>query len=85
MNKTFSLTAMALTAAVAATALAPAAFAYSDKVEASCTDDYFKYCSSHEAGSTAMRRCMEANGKSLSRKCINALVDSGEVPRKFKR
>lgn len=85
MIKALRLAKLALTATLALSAFAPAAFAASEKVEANCTDDYFKYCSAHEAGSTAMRRCMEANGKSLSRKCINALVDSGEVPRKFKR
>jgi len=85
MTKALHIATMALTATLTLTAVTPAAFAVSDKVEANCTDDYLKYCSTHEAGSTAMRRCMEANGKSLSRKCINALVDAGEVPRKFKR
>lgn len=72
-------------AALALAGLATSASAYSDKVQRECTDDYLLFCSEHPVGSTAMRRCMEANGKQLSRRCVNALVDAGEIPRKFKR
>ncbi len=66
-------------------AMASQASAYTDKVQNQCKDDYLNYCSEFPVGSTGARRCMEANGKSLSRRCINALVDSGELPRKYKR
>ena len=61
------------------------AMAYSDRTQNACKNDYLEYCSAHPVGSTGMRRCMEANGKNLSGRCINALVDAGEIPRKFKR
>jgi len=78
------LTSAAL-AALTLAGLASSASAYSDKVQNYCKDDYLTFCSEHPAGSTGMRRCMEAHGKQLSSRCINALVDAGELPRKFKR
>lgn len=72
-------------AALAVAGFATAASAYSDKVQRECQDDYLSFCSEHPVGSTAMRRCMEANGKHLARRCVNALVDAGEIPRKYKR
>ena len=60
-------------------------FAYSDRVNASCQNDYYSFCSQHPVGSTTLRRCMEANGRSLSQRCVNALVDAGEIPRKYRR
>lgn len=85
MTFSFRSVSFALTAAVAVAALAGPAFAVSEKVEDACSDDYLRFCSQHSVGSNGLRRCMEANGRSLSRKCINALVDSGEIPRKYKR
>ena len=79
---TMTRTAIALTALCA---FASSASAYTDRVQESCKDDYLTYCSAHPVGSTGMRRCMEANGKQLSTRCINALVDAGEIPRKMKR
>jgi len=61
------------------------AFAASERVQEACKGDYLSFCSEHPVGSTGMRRCMEANGKSLSKRCVNALVDTGEIPRKYKR
>ncbi len=72
-------------AALAVSGFATAASAYTDKVQHECQDDYLSFCSEHPVGSTAMRRCMEANGKHLTRRCLNALVDAGEIPRKYKR
>ena len=79
------LAAMALVTGMAAALLAAPAYAMSDKVNQYCEDDYFKFCSAHPVGSTGLRRCMEANGKQLSRKCVNALADAGEIPRKFRK
>lgn len=61
------------------------ALAYSEKVQKACKEDYLSFCSAHPVGSTGMRRCMEANGKQLSRRCINALVDAGDIPRNLRR
>lgn len=74
---------------VAASALlaitATGAAAYEEKVQKYCKDDYMSFCSAHPIGSTGMRRCMEANGKQLSRKCVNALADAGEIPKHLRR
>lgn len=84
--KSTTLAAIAIAATLAASAAAAtAAFAYSDKVQAACQDDYLSFCAAHPVGSSSMRRCMEANGKALSRRCLNALVDAGEIPRKHRR
>jgi hypothetical protein len=80
MNNCSFKIALALGALVS---LSTAASAYSDRVQNNCKGDYLNFCSAHPVGSTGMRRCMEANGKSLSPKCLSALVDSGEIPRKF--
>ena len=74
-----------LAAALILAALATASGAYADRLETACKQDYLSFCGEHPAGSTGMRRCMEANGKNLSKRCINALVDAGEIPRKYKR
>lgn len=78
-------TAMVLMSLAVLGANVPAAFAYSDKVQQFCKDDYLSFCSAHPIGSTGMRRCMEANGKQLSKRCVNALVDAGEIPRNLRR
>ncbi len=79
------LTTAAIATLVAATAFATGAQAYTSRVQNSCKNDYLSFCSAHAVGSTEARRCMEANGKSLSGNCINALVDAGEIPKKYKR
>ncbi|MEQ1696610.1 MAG: hypothetical protein ABL901_12280 [Hyphomicrobiaceae bacterium] len=77
--------ALAIATGVMAVLTATAAQAYSDKINQHCEDDYFKFCSAHAVGSTGLRRCMEANGKQLSRRCVNALADAGEIPRKYRK
>lgn len=69
----------------AATFMATAvpASAFSDRVQSSCTSDYISFCSRHDPDSPALRYCMESNRNKLSQQCINALVDAGEVPRKY--
>ena len=57
--------------------------AYSTKVKDACAGDYQNFCSQYEADSTKLRRCFESNRKGLSRICITALVDAGEVPAKY--
>ncbi len=72
----------ALIAALALAALAlPAAEAgaVSANVKSACMGDYFQYCSSHQVGSTSLRRCMRSVGHKLSKRCVNALVAAGEV------
>lgn len=61
------------------------ATAYSRKVENACAGDYQNYCSQYAPKTAALRRCFESNRKSLTRRCINALIDAGQVPRKYLR
>lgn len=59
------------------------ALAYSQKVEDACAGDYQNFCSQYLPDSTELRRCFESNRKGLSKICVNALVDAGEVPTKY--
>ena len=52
---------------------------YSKAVQKSCAADYHKYCGEYGLESTALRVCMDKAGKSLSKSCVNALIQSGEV------
>jgi hypothetical protein len=73
--------ATAFVAGLAALCLAGTAHAesYSKAVQKSCAADYHKYCGEYGLESPALRVCMDKNGKSLSKTCVNALVASGEV------
>jgi hypothetical protein len=59
--------------------------ALSRKVKDACAGDYQDYCSQYVPDSTQARRCFESNHKALSKPCIRALVDAGEVPSKYLR
>lgn len=78
-----STTGLLFTAAAFAAIAAGPANAVSKKVEKLCEADYNRFCIQYTPGSTEVRRCFESNRKQLSRKCINALVDAGEVPKKY--
>lgn len=64
---------------------ATSAAALSKKVKNACAGDYQDYCSQYVPDSTQARRCFESNHKALSKPCIRALVDAGEVPSKYLR
>ena len=68
-------------AAVAAIFFAGAAQgqSYSKAVQQFCRDDYKKYCGEYGLETSALRSCMDRNGKSLSRSCVRALVKDGYV------
>lgn len=51
----------------------------SQKVKRACKNDYLAYCSQHAVGSPALRTCMRSAHNSLSKTCLEALVDDGEV------
>lgn len=57
----------------------------SDRVKVACSGDYSKFCQNYKVGGSKLRSCMRSNGKRLSRVCIEALVDAGEVPRRVLR
>ncbi len=66
--------------AAAATVLSVAeASAVSARVKVACSSDYFAYCSMHKVGTPGVRQCMRAAGPKLSKRCLNALVNEGEV------
>ena len=52
---------------------------YSKAVQQSCASDYKKYCGEYGLESTGLRGCMDRNGNSLSKTCVQALVASGQV------
>lgn len=52
---------------------------YSKAVRKACGADYHKYCGEYGLESAALRICMDKAGHSLSKACVNALVQSGEV------
>jgi hypothetical protein len=55
--------------------------AQSSRVRAACTADAKRLCSQYSPGSTEMRSCMQARGRSLSQGCVAALEADGLVPR----
>jgi hypothetical protein len=57
---------------------------FSARVRDMCTPDAVKLCPDHKLGSEAMRYCMEAKFKSISKDCIVALQDDGLLPRNIK-
>lgn len=54
---------------------------YSARVRRACKGDYNRFCPGYSLYGTELRRCMQAAGKAISKRCIRALVDAGEVPR----
>jgi hypothetical protein len=62
---------------------APTAQAYSERVNAACENDYYRFCSAYAVGSTSLNACMEASRRSLTQRCVDALVAEGLVPRKY--
>lgn len=73
----------ALLAAALALLAAPGVQAAGKKVRDACAGDYDAYCSQYAPDSTPAKRCFESNRKLLSRGCIRALVDAGQVPAKY--
>jgi hypothetical protein len=72
-----------LTSAVAlaagTTVMAGNASAFSLGVQLACATDYYAHCSAYSLGSPQLRSCMRAVGNGLSKRCVDALVASGEV------
>lgn len=53
--------------------------AVSLRVKLACRNDYFTHCSMYSPGSTQVRQCMRKVGRKLSSRCLDALVEAGEV------
>ena len=71
------LSALVFGAALAA--FGSTAFAYSGAVKGACRADYKRFCSAHAVNDPGLRRCMDKAGRSLSKACVAALVNTGEV------
>ena len=52
---------------------------YSKQVQRACAPDYRRYCAEYGIETSALRSCMRRVGQRLSKGCVNALVNSGEV------
>jgi adenylate kinase len=55
------------------------AHAVSQRVRNACRDDYHRFCSAYAVGTPELRQCMTRVGSGLSRGCINALLETGEI------
>lgn len=77
-----ALKVAALGLAIAAVPVS-AVLAGGKRVRAACENDYYSFCSQYDPDSNQVSRCFESNRKNLSRACIRALVDAGEVPAKY--
>lgn len=49
------------------------------RIKTACRNDYFAHCSQHAVGSSSLRSCMRRSQDLLSKTCLKALVDDGEV------
>lgn len=60
---------------------------YSKRVENACKGDYNRHCPHYKARTPQMTSCMQLAGRrgNLSPRCINALVDAGMVPKKYRK
>jgi hypothetical protein len=52
---------------------------YSKALQQACAADYKKYCGEYGIETAALRTCMDKNGHSLTKTCVRALIDAGEV------
>jgi hypothetical protein len=68
---------------LAALAAPQSALAWSDDIIRNCTEDYFAYCKEHSPESAELRYCMEAHRNQISKQCVKALINAGEVPKKY--
>ena len=78
---TKSLAGLAAGSVAIAVLFASPAQAVSPKVEKACKGDYKRLCPAYKVGSAQLRACMEAKQSEISSRCIDALIDSGEVDR----
>jgi len=60
-----------------------AANAYSARVNSACERDYYRFCAKYSIGTPELRSCMLASRRTLSRRCVDALVAAGEVPKRY--
>ena len=49
------------------------------KAEKACANDYHRHCPQYGIETEALRLCMDKAGPALTKTCVDALVDAGEV------
>jgi len=81
MDRTKIIAALAL--GIGALSAAGAANAYSSRVKSACKSDFYRFCPSYKLDSPALRSCMRSAGGNISSRCLDALADAGEIPRKY--
>jgi hypothetical protein len=81
MGRTRIIAAIAV--GVGALAAAGTANAYSGRVKSACKPDFYKFCPSYKVDSPELRACMRSAGGNISSRCLDALADAGEIPRKY--
>jgi hypothetical protein len=81
MDKTKIIAAIAIGFGVLAAQ--SAAHAYSGRVKSACKADFYKFCPSYKLESPQLRACMRSAGGNISSRCLDALADAGEIPRKY--
>lgn len=64
-------------------ACSSAANAYSSRVNSACERDYYRFCAKYSIGTPELRSCMMGSRRSLSRRCVDALIAAGEVPKRY--
>jgi len=77
----FVFTSLVCAGAVAGAAAAGETSRYSEALQTACAEDYRRHCGEYGIETEALRLCMDRNGKSLTKTCVNALVAEGEVSR----
>ncbi len=85
MAACLTVCALALSAGLTVSAGDAHARKVTDRLKVACSGDYDRFCKGYKVESSKLRSCMRANGKRLSRVCVEALVDAGWVPRKVLR
>jgi hypothetical protein len=56
-------------------------YSYSKAEQQACASDYHKHCGEYGIETEALRLCMDRAGHVLTKTCVDALVDAGEVSR----
>lgn len=76
-------TSLAILASAAVVASAGSANAYTARVKSACKSDFYRFCPGYKVGSSQLRACMRSAGGNVSRRCVDALADSGQIARKY--
>jgi hypothetical protein len=66
-------------AAASLAMIVPAAAQYSAAIKGACKNDYKRFCGVYAVNDPGLRKCMDKAGSSLSKRCVAALVNDGEV------